>query len=306
VVFRSENVTGPYAPGPANPILTQRDLDPARAFPVAAAGHADFVESENGDWWTVFLATRPYERNLSNLGRETFLLPVSWDRGWPSILPPNTPVPLVHARPSLPQTLVIDRSHWRDSFELKNLAPDWEMIRTPTESWYRSGATAGSSATAGLSLLARPVSISGSGNPSFLGKRQRHENAVVETEIRDTSLAAGECAGLVAFADERHHYFLGLCQMLQGSMLVVTERNGADDPEEGRIVASAAYSGAAGEPIRLQVRARVARYDFSYAVEGAVWRPLLANADGKILASEPTNQFTGTLIGVYAVRSVPR
>jgi xylan 1,4-beta-xylosidase len=312
VVFRSQKVTGPYVPGAANPILTQRDLDPARPFPVAAAGHADFVQSANGDWWAVFLATRPYERNLSNLGRETFLLPVSWDRGWPSILPPNTPVPLVHARPPLPQTLIIDRSHWRDSFESKNLAPDWEMIRTPTETWYRSGATgdpstiAGSSATAGLSLQARPVSISGGGNPSFLGKRQRHENAVVETEIRDTSLGAGERAGLVAFADERHHYFLGLCQMLQGPMLVVTERNGAGDPEEGRIVASAAYSGAAGEPIRLQVSARGARYDFSYALEGAAWRPLLANADGRILASEPTNQFTGTLIGVYAERSIPR
>jgi alpha-N-arabinofuranosidase len=312
VVFRSKKVTGPYVPGPANPILTQRDLDPARAFPVAAAGHADFVRSENGDWWAVFLATRPYESNLSNLGRETFLLPVSWYRGWPSILPPKTPVPLVHARPSLPQTLIIDRSHWRDSFELKKLAPDWEMIRTPTETLYRTGATAlssataGPGATAGLSLQVRPVSISGSGNPSFLGKRQRHENAVVETEIRDTSLGAGECAGLVAFADERHHYFLGLCQMLQGPMVVVTERNGAGDPDEGRIVASTAHSGAAGGPLRLRVSARGALYDFSYAFEGAAWRPLLTNADGTILASEPTNQFTGTLIGVYAVRSVPR
>jgi hypothetical protein len=29
---------------------------------------------------------------------------------------------------------------------------------------------------------------------------------------------------------------------------------------------------------------------------------LLAHADGRILASEPTNLFTGTLIGVYAAR----
>lgn len=35
VVFRSRTVTGPYVPGPANPILTQRDLDPARHYPVA-------------------------------------------------------------------------------------------------------------------------------------------------------------------------------------------------------------------------------------------------------------------------------
>jgi xylan 1,4-beta-xylosidase len=95
--------------------------------------------------------------------------------------------------------------------------------------------------------------------------------------------------------------------MLQGPMVVVTERNGAGDPDEGRIVASTAFSGgAAGGPLRLRVSARGALYDFSYALGGAAWRPLLTNADGTILASEPTNQFTGTLIGVYAVRSVPR
>ena len=71
VVFRSRKVTGPYVPGPENPILTQRDLDPARPSPVAATGHADFVQA-GGRWWAVFLGTRPYEANLTNLGRETF------------------------------------------------------------------------------------------------------------------------------------------------------------------------------------------------------------------------------------------
>jgi hypothetical protein len=56
-----------------------------------------------------------------------------------------------------------------------------------------------------------------------------------------------DAAGVAAFADERHHYFLGLS-----------------------------------------------------------WQTLLENADAKILASEPTNQFTGTLIGVYAARTVER
>jgi xylan 1,4-beta-xylosidase len=81
VVFRSRNIAGPYVPGPGNPILTQRDLDPARRFAVAATGHADFARTAEGRWWSVFLATRPYQANLSNLGRETFLLPVNWRRG---------------------------------------------------------------------------------------------------------------------------------------------------------------------------------------------------------------------------------
>lgn len=59
VVFRANAITGPYVPGPVNPILTQRDLDPKRPHPVTTAGHADFVQTQNGQWWAVFLATRP-------------------------------------------------------------------------------------------------------------------------------------------------------------------------------------------------------------------------------------------------------
>jgi len=298
VVFRSANVAGPYVPGADNPILTQRDLDPARPVPVAAAGHADFVEAGDGHWWSVFLATRPYEANLSNMGRETFLLPVTWRYDWPLILPPKTPVPYILPRPPLPTALVVDRSRWRDSFDSPALAPDWEMMRTPTESWYSLRQLPG-----GLTLQARAVSVSSRGNPSFLGKRQRHEDAVVETELRYTPVRQGDRAGLVAFADERHHYFLGLCQTAKGPMLVVAERNGSDDPQDGRVVAATSYSGAPGGAVRLRIHARGAAYDFSYAVADEAFRTLLANADGRILASEPTNQFTGALFGVYAARS---
>jgi xylan 1,4-beta-xylosidase len=152
----------------------------------------------------------------------------------------------------------------------------------------------------GLTLQARAVSISGSANPSFLSKRQRHENAVVETEFSYIPVHEEDRAGLVAFADELHHYFLGLCQTHQGPMLVVSMRNGAGDPDEGRIIAAKSYMGAPGAPIRLRISARGAAYDFAYALAGEDYRNLLENADGKILASEPTNRFTGTLIGVYA------
>jgi xylan 1,4-beta-xylosidase len=297
VVFRSKVVTGPYTAGPSNPILTQRDLEPTRPFPVAATGHADFVQAEQAGWWSVFLATRPYEANLSNLGRETFLLPVTWRGGWPQILAPQLPVPQILPRPRLPAAIAVDRSQWRDNFDSPQLAADWEMIRTPTETWYRL--TPG----AALRMEARAVSLSGSGNPSFLGKRQRHENAVVETEMRYSPGRVGDQAGLVAFADERHHYFLGLRQTPEGPALVVSMRNGASDPEEGRTIASDAYEGGDAESIRLRITARGAAYDFSYAIGAGPWRMLLANAEGRILASEPTNLFTGTLIGLYATRS---
>src|SRR3546814_9071715 len=60
-IYRAERPDGPYAPGPANPILTQRDLPPGRADRVEAAGHADLVALSGGRWWGVFLVTRPLD-----------------------------------------------------------------------------------------------------------------------------------------------------------------------------------------------------------------------------------------------------
>ena len=285
-------------PAPGNPILTQRDLNPNRPFPIAAAGHADFVLTQDGGWWSVFLATRPYEANLSNLGRETFLLPVDWQHAWPRVLPSKTAVPHVLLRPPLPSTAIIDRSHWRERFDSNKLSPDWEMLRTPRTNWYRLGKKTGT-----LTLQARAESISGSGNPSFLAKRQRHQNAVVETEVRYVPVRTGDRAGLVVFADERHHYFLGLWETQHGPQLVVAVRNGAADPDDGRIIAAAPYTWAPGGAVRLQASACGANYDFAYAIGRGPWIQLLANADGRMLASELTNLFTGTMLGVYAART---
>ena len=79
VVFRADRIEGPYRPAPAgvNPILTQRDLPADRPNPVSAAGHADLVDLPDGRWAAMFLATRPYAKDYYNIGRETWLLPVT-------------------------------------------------------------------------------------------------------------------------------------------------------------------------------------------------------------------------------------
>jgi xylan 1,4-beta-xylosidase len=288
-VFRSRKVTGPYAPGPINPILTQRDLDPKRPFPVYATGHADFVQTLRGAWWAVFLGTRPYEANLSNMGRETFLLPVRWPKGgWPMILPQGKAVPQALAGPKLKHAAVE-----RDEFDAPKLSPDWLMLRTPKEDWYSLSALLGS-----LTLKPRAVPLGSTGNPSFLGKRQRDAQTVVETELRYIPETIGDHAGLAIFADERHFYFTGLWRTEKGVMLVVSRRGGPDDPEEGRIVATAPIKD--GGPVRLRIGTFGPTLQFSYAFPDGDLQSLYGTEDGRMLASEASNQFTGTVIGVYA------
>ena len=84
-VARADEVTGPYAGNPGNPVLTHRNL--GRGYPIVATGHADLVQLPDGEWWAVLLAMRPYGGYHCNLGRETFLVPVVWEDGWPVFAP---------------------------------------------------------------------------------------------------------------------------------------------------------------------------------------------------------------------------
>jgi len=79
------STTGPYgsweeAPKEFNPLVFN-SMD----TPVRATGHADLVEDKHGNWWAVLLAVTPQDKGekLSQLGRETFLCPVTWENGWP-------------------------------------------------------------------------------------------------------------------------------------------------------------------------------------------------------------------------------
>ena len=72
VVFRSRAVRGPVRAVQGNPILTQRHLDSAARLPCRDGGHADFVETPNGEWWALFLGTRNYGRISGTSGGRRF------------------------------------------------------------------------------------------------------------------------------------------------------------------------------------------------------------------------------------------
>ncbi len=81
-IARSRTPYGPFESCPHNPILTHRSLQTL----IQSTGHADFVEDPSGNWWAVFLGVRFPGGFWSNLGRETFLAPVTWTAdGWPVV-----------------------------------------------------------------------------------------------------------------------------------------------------------------------------------------------------------------------------
>jgi len=297
VAFRSARIEGPYVPAP-RPILTQRDLDPKRPDPITSAGHADFVTTPNGDWWASFLATRPYTDGLYNTGRETFLAPVRWKDGWPEITAPGEDVKYVADRPKLtprpaPEIPTQGDFAVRDDFTGARLAPYWEMLRTPHQTWWRLD-------PGSLSLQARPEPLGGIGQPSFVARRQQHAFATASVTVRYAPERRGDRAGLAAFQNESHYELIAVAKNADGRAVVRVERR-ADpkDPLDGVVVASEPLD-RPGEPVRLRIEARGDRYDFAYAQAGGPWRTLVKDADGAIFSTKVADGFVGTMLGMYA------
>ena len=303
VVLRSRNVRGPYVPHTRNPILTQRNLDPNRPSPVTSAGHADMVQTPNGEWWTIFLAVRPYEGDFYNTGRETFLLPVRWVDGWPVILPEGQRIPFVHARPNLPRDSAPEipttgNFTVRDEFNGPELAPYWLRIRTPRERWY-------SFADGALILEARPQHIGRLSQPSFVGRRQQHMDASATTVMRYAPAEAGDRAGLIAFQNDDFYYLMSVALDAGRPVIQLHRAAGKGQGANPTLVASAPLQGPAGAPLYLRIQANRDSYDFHYGHAPGEWTPLHTGADGKILSTRTSGGFVGVTFGLYAFSESP-
>jgi alpha-N-arabinofuranosidase len=294
VILRADSLSGTFRPAPAaiNPILTQRDLDPSRPWPVTSAGHADLTQLPNGEWWAVFLATRPYAGNLYNIGRETYLLPVTWRDGWPTILPHGAAVPRFGALPRLPRDAAPPTTGsfaFVDRFTARRLDPAWLAIRGP--------ATA--SLSRGALMLAPGGTLGKDARPAFIGRRQVHDDATVTATIA-TLPAEGERAGIAAIQSDDALLTLALVRRNGVVSVEVARRDSAADPAAGRVVASVALPMKPGA-IRLRVHINSGRADFAVA-RGAAWRTVASDVDATNLSTDRAGGFVGTVIGLFADR----
>jgi len=291
-IYRSRKPDGPYEAGPFNPILTQRDLPPGRPDRVEATGHADLVKLDDGTWWGVFLATRPFADQDTLLGRETWLLPVRWVDGWPRFLDEGAPVPLEAAKPKLPQGPVADWSRWTERFDAP-LSPEWLRMRNPSaEQWF--------AIDGGLTLVAGSDAASSKGQPHFLGRRLRHPSAEYTARFSFTPEEAGDFAGLLAIMDESSFIAAGI--ELGGDrtrQLVLRSRASADEEANGAVVATAALPAGGEIDLRLVIDKGAAAVSWRPAGRGA-WRDLASGVSVRHMASMNSGLFTGVTVGPYA------
>ena len=304
VIFRSRSVTGPFLPWEKNPILTQRDLDGTAPGAVTCTGHADLVQANDGNWWSVFLGCRPFAGKYWTTGRETFLLPVHWtDDGWPVILPRGERVPFVVAvpdkakplikavqggRPAVPLT---GNFTWRDDFDAPKLSSLWVMLRAPKETWWSLDR-----ATGQLNLVPRAERLSGKGNPSFLARRVQHARFDATTRLA-VPTTAGVSAGLAVFQSETHYFYFAVQRTLHGVSVFLEHANGKD-PER---TASASIADTPSIELRLTADDKVLTFAFRSS-PSADWTTFVPDADATTITVQAAGgglHFTGAVVGLH-------
>ncbi|MDR2802233.1 MAG: family 43 glycosylhydrolase [Prevotellaceae bacterium] len=297
VIFRADKVTGPYVPWKNNPILTQRDLPKDRPNPVTCAGHADLIQTPEGDWYAVFLACRPYEDNYFNTGRETFLLPVTWHDGYPVILPKDTAIPYVVEKQGLSPNAGSYKGNfeWRDEFDTDTLNNRWLFIRTPPPApWW-------SLADGKLKIKSTGHTIYEVAHPAFIGARQQHLTFEAQTELDYTPAKESDIAGLVCYQNQSYNFVFGKSVNEQGKPCIILDRS---QGTVARLAEVEIPDACINAPVTLKVAGNKDKYSFLVSYDkGENWTTIVENADAKNLSTQVADGFTGVVLGMYAYTS---
>ncbi|RAJ10259.1 glycoside hydrolase family 43 protein [Arenibacter echinorum] len=296
VILRSKNIWGPYEVGKDNPILTQFGLPENRKNPVTCTGHADFVDTPDGDWVSVFLGCQPYEGEHFNTGRQTFILPVEWKKGkWPMILEKGKSVPFDVSLPLKPAEGKVSfqdySSDWKDDFDSLKLNFEWNFIRTPKEKWYNID-------NGKLTIDARPISIDEVGNPSFIGRRLQHKKAEFITNvtlIQSQGKYEGRPmeAGIVAYQNEEFYYKLVLERKENGYYLILSSAT-----QEFDKIQLNDYK--PGQSIFLKMQIIEKDFQTYYSLDETNWKPLGSKLDARHLSTKSAGGYIGAYFGLYA------
>jgi len=293
----SRDITGPYENNPRNPILTHRHL--SYDFPISGVGHADFVELADGRWYVVALGWRLVDGEHGILGRETFLVPMTWETEPHRWKKPRYTFPVVSpdtGRIELRFDMPFENSvqhgarDFADEFDDETLQLEWNVRRTHDVTFHSLTERPG-----WLRLRLQPGRIGDRDRYSFVGIRQRQFEFEAETSMRFVPQADGEEAGLTVIQNDRSALVMTLHRS-DGSNFVQLYR--VFDGERTQL-ASVAWDQPA---VRLKVVGNYLDFSFLYAGDDGAWRMLADRVDGTQLSPALISGFnyTGLYVGPYA------
>lgn len=303
VIFKSDNVMGPYVPAEKNPILTQRHLPQERPDKIDWAGHADLVEGPDGKYYAVFLGVRPNEKNRVNTGRETFIIPVDWTGEWPVYEGGLEPLPVKYPMPKGAKNMAGKKGFFpngnfvfKDDFKGKDFDMTWVGMRGPVLDFAEK-------IRGGVKISPFDVSIKEARPTSCLFRRQQHNSFTATASMSYIPESERDLAGMVCYQSEDFCYTFGITKK-GGAYYILLERTEARKGEGGKnekfstIIASEKIQ--LKQPVFLQVKANGDEYSFNYSLSKNKKFKTLASVSGDILSTNVAGGFTGAFIGLYA------
>ncbi|MCI9420385.1 MAG: glycoside hydrolase family 43 protein [Eubacterium sp.] len=286
-VARSKSLTEPFEGCKGNPVLTHRHL--GFHYPIVNVGHPDIVQTPNGEWWMVLLASRPYGGYCRNLGRETFLVPFCWEDGWPVINPGRGIVESSGPTPGLPLSIT-PAVPSREDFDGSRLPLHMMYLRNPVVENYSLTAKKGF-----LSLRCAKDTICSDGTPSYVCLRQKHFSFRFETSLVFEPAGTDEQAGIVIFQNTAFHY-----QCLAGTdgsttvVSVVKTENGSATTVSETVLDAPCHA------LTLRLEADGQDLSFSFCRKDGSFATIADKLNGRILCTDAAGGFVGNTIGIYA------
>lgn len=281
-VGRSRSPWGPFENDPANPWIAQHT---SWDFKVRSVGHCDLTDTPGGNWWVVCLGTRHPEYASFSLGRETFLYPVRWRNGWPTVRPVDInnlhvdePALPAHPWPAVPP---------KDDFNAPHLNSQWNTIGP-------LGVTAYSLTERPdyLRLHGQPANLSFAAPVAFIGRRQTEWTTRSTARMEFTPAEENEEAGLVVFMSPGYHYEI-VKTLRSGHLVVILEKQVGDMHE---VTATAPVGDG---PLLLRIDSDTNRYTFSWAQSDGGWH-ILGTGLERLISSEVANVWTGAFVGMFS------
>ncbi|KJF45305.1 hypothetical protein LH29_07965 [Draconibacterium sediminis] len=273
---------------PFNPVLTHRD----KQSPISATGHADMVETQNGDWWLVHLGVRKQD-GKHKLGRETFLVPLQWKtdslgRKWPLANPDKGNKTLMEDQwPNLSWSPEKQRANI-DEFQNGTLGLQYNFYNEPENlDWYKI-------VDGQLHIKLLPAKATDKGHCAFIARRQQHHNFNVETEIFFHPKNETEVAGLMTGIKNTNHIRVEISKPGNETMATLYYVSPHGEKNVARVNVPT------GNHYFLRLEARGWNFQFYIGTKKNKWVKLGGLQDARIMSSEIAKGFTGSYVGMYA------
>jgi xylan 1,4-beta-xylosidase len=288
-VARAKSIEGPYTVDPENPMLSSGAANQAY---LKKCGHADIVESRDGQWYMVHLCSRPRPGKMECLlGRETALQRVYWSEdGWLRLWGGAKEGARAVSEPQNLKPMTLCAAE-KDDFDTDKLDISYASPRVPL------GAAASLTERKGYLRLYGQESLNSLHHVSLLAKRQMEYSAYCETKMAFAPKYPEQLAGLTYYYDAQNYYLWAKSCNDDGEITLTLIQSDAGVITD--IIPPIPLADNGEITLKIATNTEGSAACFSYSFDGGAFTAIDTECPTSILTDEHCRGFTGAHFGMF-------